>query len=150
MGSPSYRAALRRAAIVLTVAVVVPVASGIGAVRQASAIDTKLVGKWTRTLTKADVKRSAGGLVLMAGHAFTLTITKSGRWTVACAGLGGLCTADGNVVTAGINRIQLNTSPTDPPNLYAWRVSGRLLTLTKLKDSVPDRRLVFWGVWKRK
>jgi hypothetical protein len=148
MGRPLRRAALRYSAVVLIVAVGVPVASGIGAVRHTSTVSPKLVGKWTRTVTRADVKR-AGGLVLMAGHVFTLTITKSGSSTVSCAGLGGLCTADGKIVPAGINRVHINVgAPT--PNLYGWRVAGRLLTFTKLKDSVPDRLQIMWGVWKRK
>jgi hypothetical protein len=150
MGRPWPTAALPFAAVVLTVAVVVPVGSGVAAVRQPSTVPSRLVGKWTRKVTSADVKR-AGGLVLMAGHVFTLTITKSGTWTVSCAGLGGLCTADGKIIPAGTNRVHINTSDaTGNPNLYGWRISGRLLTLTKLKDPVPDRVQVMWGVWKRK
>jgi hypothetical protein len=149
VGSPSYRAALRCAPVVLTVAVVIPVASGIGAVRQTGVVPAKLVGTWTRTVSSADVKRTPGGLVLMAGHVFTLNIAKSGSWTVACKGLGGLCTADGNMVPAGADRVRIIING-EPPALYGWRVSGRLLTLTKLKDAVPDRRLVMWGIWKRK
>ncbi len=148
MGRRTRKAALQCSAVVLAVAVVVPVASGIAAVSRPSAVPAKLVGKWTRTVTRADVKRG-GGLVLMAGHVFTLTITKSGSSTVSCAGLGGLCTADGKIVPAGINRVHINVgAPT--PSLYGWRVSGRLLTFTKLKDSVPDRVEIMWGVWKRK
>jgi hypothetical protein len=130
--------------------VVIPVPSGIAASTRTSAVPAKLVGKWTRTVTSGDAKR-AGGLVLMAGHVFKLTIMKSGSWAVSCAGLGGLCTADGKIVPAGINRVHINTSDAiQSPNLYGWRVSGQLLTFTKLKDSNHDRVEVMWGVWKRK
>jgi hypothetical protein len=122
---------------------------GIAAARHANVVPPQLVAKWSRTITKADVQRSSGGLVLMAGHVATLRIAKSGRWTVVIAGLGGLGTADGTVVTAGNHLVRLNVTG-EPPNLYKWSVSATRLTLTKLKDSVPDRRLVFAGVWTQK
>ncbi len=142
-------AALRCSAVVLTAAAVAPVASGIAAVTEASAVPSKLVGKWTRTITKADVKRG-GGLFLLAGKVAKFTVVKNGHFTVD-EGLGGnLGTVDGNLVPAGPNRIHINVNGVTTPNVYAWRVSGRLLTLTKLKDSEPDRVTVMWGVWKRK
>ena len=58
MVSRCPKVALRCAAVSLTVAVVIPVASGIGAVSETRSIDTKLVGTWTRTLTKVDIKRA--------------------------------------------------------------------------------------------
>jgi hypothetical protein len=148
MGRPWRKAALPCLAVVLTAAVVVPVASGIGAVKKPSTVDTRLVGKWTRKVTSADVKR-AGGLILVAGHVCTLTIKKSGSSIVSCPSLGGLGYNDGKIVPAGAHRVHINVG--DPaPSLYGWRVSGRLLTFTKLKDPIPDRVEVMWGVWKRK
>jgi hypothetical protein len=41
-------------------------------------------------------------------------------------------------------------SSTSTSGLYRWRVSRTRLTLTKVRDSVPDRATVFWGTWKRK
>jgi hypothetical protein len=140
---------LRTVAVVLTTSVVVHVATGSAAVRQTRTVDSKLVGKWTRTITKADVKRSAGGLILGAGRLATLTIRKNGHWTAVIAGLGGLGTVDGAAVPAGAGRIHFNVEG-EAPSVYAWRVSGKVLTLTKVTDAVPDRRLFFVGVWKRK
>src|SRR6059058_2552609 len=137
MGRHRPKPVLWCSAVVLAVAVIVPVASGIAAANQPSTVNSKLVGKWTRTITNADVKRSAGGLVLAAGKVATLTIAKNGHWTAVIVGLGGLGTADGALVPAGTNRIHLNVIG-EPPSLYTWRVSGRLLTLTKVKDAVPD------------
>jgi hypothetical protein len=36
------------------------------------------------------------------------------------------------------------------PDVYSWRISGRLLTFTKVKDTVADRVAAMEGVWKRK
>jgi len=49
----------------------------------------------------------------------------------------------------GANRFRTNVGIGDPA-LYKWRVSGRLLTLTKISDQTPDREAVFEGVWKRR
>ena len=146
MGIPSWcRAALRLWAVVITVAVVVPVASGIGAVSQTSTVDTKLVGTWTRKVTSADVKRT-GGYGIPAGTVCKLTIKKSGAAHLACTNIGDF---DGTIVPAGTNRVHINLGLSNP-DVYRWRVSGRLLTFTKLQDVVGDRAAVMWGVWKRK
>jgi hypothetical protein len=34
-------------------------------------------------------------------------------------------------------------------NVYAWRVAGKRLTLTRVKDADGDRASVFWGTWQR-
>jgi hypothetical protein len=139
----------RRRWLILVAAALVPVGSGLAARIQTTAVNLKLVGKWTRTITMADVKRSNGGLVLAAGKVATLTIAKNGHWRAVVAGLGGLGTVDGALVPAGGSRIHLNNEG-EAASVYVWRVSGRTLTLTKVKDPVPDRRLFFVGVWKRK
>lgn len=149
MSRPWHRAALRCSAVVLTVAVVVPVTSGIGAVRHTNTVSPRLVGKWTRTITDADVKRAKGSLLLLAGNVVKFNVAKNGHFTLD-EGFGpNLGHEAGNIVPAGPNRIHINISG-EPANLYRWRVSGRLLTLTKLKDPNPNRVAVFWGVWKRK
>ena len=72
---------------------------------------------------------------------------KSGGAGVDCGpSVGGF---EGTVVPAGTNRVRINLGITSP-NVYKWRVSGRLLTLTKVKDGVSDREAVMVGVWKRK
>ena len=147
MGTRWRNAAVVYLVVVLTVAFLVTVESGAAAVRQPSTVDTRLVGKWTRTVTSADAKR-ARGLTLFAGHVFTLTITKSGSWKASTPNLGAFGEADGTIVPAGPNRVRLVEGGSG--GLYSWRVSGRLLTFTKLKDSVSDRVMVFWGSWARK
>ena len=148
MGTRWRNAAVVCLLVVLTVAFLVTVASGTAAVRQPSTVDTRLVGKWTRTVTSADAKR-ARGLAIFAGHLFTLTITKGGSWKASTPNLGAFGEADGQIVPAGTHRIRF-VDGSGPGGVYSWRVSGRLLTFTKLKDSVSDRVMVFWGTWTRK
>ena len=144
------KAVLRYSAVVLAVAVVVPVASGIAAETKAGAFPAQLVGRWTRTVTRADVKRAgvpaAESGEVFAGAVFTLTIQKNGS-----ASLRGTGSWSGPIVPAGANRVHINL-PWVFANVYRWRVSGRLLTFTKISDSdrLHFRDAVFWGVWKRK
>jgi hypothetical protein len=147
MGSRSRKAAWRCSAVVLAVALVVPGASAIAAVTRTNTVNPTLIGKWTRTISKADTTRS-GGLILAAGKPVTFTVAKNGDWTAVVAGLGGLGMADGTVASAG-NQLRFVMSG-EPPALYRWRVAANTLTLTKIRDAVPDRQTVFWGVWKRK
>jgi hypothetical protein len=121
------------------------VASGIAAVTQASAFPSKLIGKWTRKVTAADVKRT-GGYGVPAGIVCTLTIKKSGAAHLVCTQVGVL---DGRIVPAGTNRVHITLGDTTP-NLYGWHVTAHLLTLTKLNDVTPDRAAAMWGIWKRR
>ena len=147
MGSHSRKEALRCSAVVLAVAVVVPVASGIAAATRTSAVPAKQVGKWTRKVTSADVKRT-GATGTPDGSVWTLTIKKSGAAVVSSPGVDSL---DGNIVPAGVDRVHININLVTPtPNIYRWSVSGRLLTFTKISDPIPDRAAIFAGVWKRK
>jgi hypothetical protein len=131
--------------VALAVGVVVPVASGIAAVTQTSAVPAKLVGKWTRKVTSADVKRT-GGYGVSAGTVCTLTVKRSGVAHLDCTNIGGF---GGTIVPAGANRVHINLG-IPSPDVYKWRVSGRLLTFTKVKDTVADREAAMEGVWKRK
>jgi hypothetical protein len=133
--------------ILATTALLVCGATGLAATARTSAVPPQLVGKWTRTITKADTTR-AGGLVLAAGKRATFTVPRSGHWTAVIAGLGGLGMADGTVASAGPGQVRFVLTG-EPSALYRWHLSGRTLTLTKIRDAVPDRRLFFWGVWKR-
>ena len=145
MGRNWRNAASRCSTAVFAVAVLIGAGSAIAAAAPTRAVPPKLVGKWTRTVTSADVKRTgAGGIP--AGTVCTLTIKKSGGAGVDCgASVGGF---EGTVVPAGTNRVHINLG-IPSPNVYKWRVSGRLLTLAKVKDSVPDREAAMGGVWKR-
>jgi hypothetical protein len=126
--------------VVVAVAVVTPAANGIAAVTRTGGLPAKLVGTWTRKVTSADIKRT-GGTGITPGSVWTLTITKNGH-----ASIGGF---EGYIHAVGANRFRTNVGIGDPA-LYKWRVSGRLLTLTKISDQTPDREAVFEGVWKRR
>jgi hypothetical protein len=75
------RGAKARCGTLLVLIAVVPVPTGIAGVRQPTTVPAQLVGEWTRTVTKADVKRACGALILLAG-----SLSRS-------RGLGGLCSA---------------------------------------------------------
>jgi hypothetical protein len=139
----------RTFAVVLTVAAVVPVTSGIAAGREASNVDAKLVGKWTRKVTSADVKRAQAFGGVPVGEVVTLAIKKSGDTKIS-TGNGDL-DFSGKVVPAGTGRIHIYV-PLVFPNVYRWSVSGQRLTFTPVSVSHggEDTEAVFWGVWKRK
>ena len=145
------KAAWRCSAVVLAVAGVFPVASGIAAATEASAFPRQLVGTWTRQVTATDIKRAGdwGDSEVPPGAVFRLTIRKNGSATLTArvrpSGWSGV------LVPAGTHRVHINL-PFVFPNTYKWRASGRLLTFTKISDSDPDgfRQAVFSGVWKRK
>lgn len=147
MGRPWQKAAWCRSAIVLLVAIVGPAASGVAAVTQTRVVPAQLVGKWTRTVTANDVKRT-GGTGVPPGTRCTLTIMKTGVQTasVTCTNIGGF---NGTIVPAAAGRVHINVGAPGA-NLYSWRVSGQRLTITKIKEDVWDRAAVFSGVWKRK
>jgi hypothetical protein len=151
MGSRCHGAALRSSVAVVTVAVVVPVASGgFAAVTHTSAVPAKLVGQWTRKVTRADVNRERAHMTPQdaidagPGIVWTLTIQRNGKGS-----LGGVTYWTGPVVPAGANRVHINGG-IPYPNVYKWRVFGRLLTLAKISDSLGLRATVLSGVWKRK
>ena len=119
--------------------------SGIAEGARTSAVPSKLVGKWTRKVTSADVKRTLGYGV-PAGTVCKLTIKTSGGAQLVCTNIGGF---DGTVVPAGGNRVHIRLGLPNP-DVYTWRVSGPLLTFKKVKDTVADRVAAMEGVWKRK
>ena len=81
MGSPSSLAALRCAAVVLTVAVVIPVASGIAAAREATAVPAKIVGRWSRIVTSSDLERANEAGVSIPTGVWSMVIKQTGRST---------------------------------------------------------------------
>ena len=137
-------------AVAVAVSLVAPAASGIAAVANTSAVPAPLVGKWTRTVTVADVKRVGATFPVHAGMICTLTIKKDGVLNAAIICTGGQKGGfKGTIDVAGPNRVHIKLS--EPvPDVYSWHVSGRLLTLTKVKDTFANRVAVFWGVWHRK
>src|SRR5262245_66554574 len=83
MGRHRRRAAWRCAAVILAVAVVIPVANGIASETKASAVPATLVGQWTRTVTAADWKRAgATGFVTSVVGPMTLTVKTNGQISI--------------------------------------------------------------------
>ena len=140
----------RRATVGVAIAVslIVPVTSGLAGARESSSVPARLVGKWTRTVTAVDVKRS-GSTDVLAGSVWTLTIKKSGAASISTPAPSERSRFTGHIVPAGANRVHIYV-PFVIPNVYMWRVSGRLLTFTKISDKFATAAPVFPGVWKRK
>src|SRR5690348_1864815 len=106
MGSPSSLAALRFAAVVLTVAVVIPAASGIAAGTETSAVPAKLAGSWSRNVTEANYNKYGGEGGLEYVGVWTITIKKTG--SVGFFPPGGYvpgCKACGPEVTARLSLV---------------------------------------------
>lgn len=147
MSRPWRRRAGCVIAAVLTMTLVAIVADGVAAPARANVVPAKLVGQWTRTVTTTDLKRT-GATGIPAGSVWTLTVKKSGYASLRGVGQGEPFV--GKIVPAGgANRVHINVGVLFP-NVYKWRVSGRLLTFTKINESLPDRGAVMWGVWKQK
>ena len=130
------------------VALVVPVADGGAAAAKARPLPPKLVGQWTHKFTAADGKRTGLGPQGW-GEVWTLTIEKSGAVSVSIpsflqGGWGGPFT--GLIVSVGENRVRVSVYSFVV--VYSWRVSGRLLTLTK-SASTAGLNTFYLGVWKR-
>jgi hypothetical protein len=107
-----------------------------------------VVGKWKRTVTRADVKRSGADRVL-TGAVCTLTLEKSGVLNayLVCPRVG--AGVAGTTRSIGVHRVDINIGAFGP-TVYSWRVSGRRLILKKIRDGTPIRAAVLWGVWTRK
>jgi hypothetical protein len=132
----------RRIAVVLLVAAVA-CSSGSAIARGRGTFPQKLTGKWTRTVTTADTAREKTNGVT-AGSSWTLIVQKDGSSIVG--GNGGQFS--GKLVVAGPTSVHVRMG--DPsPNVYAWRVAGNHLTLTRIKDADGDRAAIFWGTWQR-
>jgi hypothetical protein len=132
----------------LTAAVVFGVPGGNATPATSGNAPPKLVGHWTRTVTNADLRR-AHAVGTLPGL-YKLSISKSGAVSISGTAVGQPIT--GKIVPAGLNRVHINISIVTR-NVYSWRVSGRLLTFTKISESPDvfgrDRSAVMWGVWKR-
>jgi hypothetical protein len=133
------------ASAVLTLAVSVPVTSGVAALAPASVLPARLVGTWTRKVTTADVAR-ADAARIFEGSVCTLSVKESSspsNFHLFCKGVG---YKDGEIIPAGANRVHIGPRP----NLYSWEVSDHVLTFTKISDPVRDRVAIFSGSWTQK
>jgi hypothetical protein len=116
----------------------------------------QLAGVWSRTVTAADIQRAHAKHAVKPGvwkidvqaakarFAGNVYITQTGR----PAGLGGslYAVAPGHVsISVGFPSL---TAP-GPLNDWKWKVAGKLLTFTPVKDPNSDRVAFFAGVWKK-
>jgi len=149
----------RRQATVLvlvgTCAVAALSADGVAATRRAHAFPAQLVGTWTRTLTKADSKRAQvvpGELPhARPGLVVQLIVKANGATEVKPGKESGPNRFQGRLGPLGTDRVHISGIPLDVPNVYRWRLSGRLLTFVKIsdRDITGLRDAWFEGVWKR-
>jgi hypothetical protein len=74
----------------------------------------------------------------------------AGKWAYLPGGSYADFTAGFSVLAGG--RLILDRVPDcgTTKGLYRWKVAGRLLTLTKLRDKCAAEVGLFAGVWKRK
>ena len=139
----------------LVVAAVALTANGFAAVAGKNAFPPQLVGTWTRTLTKADVKRAQVVPVEVdharAGLVVRLIVKSNGAAELKPRGDNGPVRFQGRLVPVGTDRVHIAGMPLDVPNVYRWRVSGRLLTMAKISDRDISglRDAWFVGVWHR-
>ena len=133
------------AAFLVGVAVLITQTGGFAATARAHAFPVQLVGRWTRTVSKADIKRT-GGFGIAPGTVCTLTIKKNGVAHLHTTTVGDF---DGSLVKAGPGRVHIVLGLSEA-DLYRWRVAGNVLTFTKVRDTVGDREAAMEGAWKRK
>jgi hypothetical protein len=104
----------------------------------------QLIGTWTRTVSAKDVSH-AHSRKISPGTTWTLVITK-GKSSLRSPGVAGYT---GSVVpaTPTLVHMELGSAESD---LYAWRLAGRTLILTKQHDPNADRTAILVGTWKHR
>jgi hypothetical protein len=156
MGRPCHKAAFRSAAsaVVVAVAVVIPVASGIAAETKPSVVPAKLAAKWNRNVTtpvkvSGFAKRGVWSIVIGK-------VVERGRDLIEIYAPGDtLPTSVGRISVTG-NRVSFTANsgyeyPICPTKgIYQWKVVGQLLTMSKVSDNCRERIAVFTGAWTRK
>ena len=105
---------------------------------------TELVGKWTRTVSTADVLR-AHARKSIAGTTWTLSITQHG----STASTPGRVPMRGEIVPSSATQVNIEIGQ-QKPNLYSWHRTGKQLTLHAYADSIADRNAVLNGLWKKR
>ena len=132
--------------VVSAAALLVPVTEAVAAATRPGTVSPRLVGRWTRTVTKADVNRVTGTSVT-AGSTFVLTVLRNGRAIVNSPTFG---RNEGTISAAGVSRIHFAIGA-PPTATFRWKVTGRRLTLTPASDrNFVDTNVILTGVWTRK
>jgi hypothetical protein len=134
---------------VLLVPAILAVAVASSTAATTATVPAKLVGSWSRTVTDASNHRFSASAQL---GLWAMTIGKAGAFEITAPKpppnsssrhLHGRITVTGRrfSVTTGCNST----------NLFGWKVSGKLLTVTYVTDKkCPGRAAVMVGVWRRK
>jgi len=138
---------MRTLAAGVAVAVVLPATMARGSAGHSSSFPPQLVGRWTRTVTRADVTREEANPTL-DNSVCTFTVKAGGGAHIVCPRTPG-AVFNGKVIPKGANHVQILFGDVNP-NTYRWAVAGSTLTLTKLEDPTPDRSAVLSGMWRRK
>jgi hypothetical protein len=104
----------------------------------------QLIATWTRTVSAKDVSR-AHSTKIAPGTTWTLVITKR-KSSLRSPGVAGYT---GSVVPAAPTLVHMELG-SDASDLYAWRLAGQSLILTKQHDPNADRTAILVGAWKRR
>ena len=138
-------------AALLTAALIVPVADGIAAATETGAVPARLVGRWSRTVTSSDLNRAKVPPISIPTGVWSIVIKRDGSFEARRAGAVSGFTGRLTATAAGRLAIgMLFCAGGFGPNVYRWRVVGKLLTFTKVSDKCGERVAVFTGVWNRK
>lgn len=135
------------AACVAALVALVLAAAGVAAT-PASKLSPKLVGSWSRTLTRSDVAKGKPLLpaAVMIGTTCTFSVKPTGAVTLDCGRIVGHFNGELVPLSATNVRIELGDGV---PNSYRWSVGGGHLTLASVSDTSHTRVTIFRGMWKR-
>ena len=103
----------------------------------------QILGKWTRTVTAADVHR-AGATRVVAGLTWTLLIAQRGS-----SASHGTIHMRGKVVPTNATQVNIELGQ-QKPNLYDWRRVGKTLILHARVEPNADRAAVLVGTWVKR
>jgi len=138
-GAPWHSVGAMKTLLAALVAALIVVATA-----SASPPPKELVGKWTRTVSAADVLRAHARKVII-GTTWTLSITQRG----SIASTPGRVPLRGEIIPSSPTQINIEIGQ-QKPNLYSWKRSGKSLALHAYADSIADRTAVLNGVWKKR
>jgi opacity protein-like surface antigen len=120
------------------------VALVLAAAAAASPPPNQMIGTWTRTVSKADV-RLAHSKRIKPGSVWTFVIGKS---TSTASSPSTTRKFKGQIVPTSATFVNVELG--DKPCLYGWRRIGTSLIFNLESDSNPDRVAILRGTWKRK
>jgi hypothetical protein len=113
------------------------------ATASASPPPKQLIGKWTRTVTAADVHH-AGATKVIAGLTWTLVVTQQGSTASH-----GATKMRGQIIPSNATQVNIELGQ-QKPNLYDWRRIGTKLVLHARVEPNADRAAVLVGTWVKR